>query len=75
MGDSRHLERRLSRTCAPFRELLWAAWGGCLGDENVSGKFEPSAQFPDFLRSDFVVHMNIEPALSIDETHAPNDES
>ena len=39
-------ERRLSRTCAPFRELLWAAWAGCLGDENVSGKFEPSAQFP-----------------------------
>jgi hypothetical protein len=37
MGDSRHLERRLSRTGAPFRELLWAAWGGCLGDENVRG--------------------------------------
>src|SRR6202008_2447784 len=39
-------ERQLSRTLAPFRESPWAAWDGCLGDENVSGKFEPSAQFP-----------------------------
>ena len=45
-------ERRLSRTCATSRELLWAAWDGCLGDENVSGKFEPSAQFPHLFQGE-----------------------
>ena len=29
-----------------LRASLWAVLDGRLGDENVSGKFEPSAQFP-----------------------------
>src|ERR1700751_5353279 len=45
-------ERRLSSASAPSRDLLWAAWDGCLGDENVSGKFEPSAQFPHLFQGE-----------------------
>ena len=65
-------ERRLSRTRALFRELLRAARDGCRGDDNVSGKFEPSAQFPHLFfnfRTCSKVRfrcpvMNIETALS-----------
>jgi|GEM_PF-4435495 hypothetical protein len=59
----------------PFASCFGLRGADALGMKTLVGSLNRVLNFRTRSKVRFVVHMNIETALSIDETHAPNDES